>query len=504
MMPRILLGHGCVWLTLLVGSMPGREGLAAEGPARERPGATLRHGSSDGLRLAQGKVVRKKARGKRAMPKKGEAQDAALGTTQAPAAAGDSDLKFSRDIAPILVGNCIGCHNAKLRRGKFDMTSFKKLMEGAAKEKVVIPGKPDESPLVLRIKGEEKPKMPPGANRNLADVAIGKIERWVQAGAQLDAGIDENASLASIASTPQQLRNAELARMTPEARDQHVEKVGRDRWKKVSSKTTPEVTPGAHFLLFGNLPKERASAALKGMEGQYTQLRNLLSAPNSPALDWVEKVSLYVFNDRNSFVEFVRGIENREVDPEDRSTSDLKGFEPYVAVIDPHGGREEPAGSSPRKTARSKRDDSAAGTSRSLGGVLAEQFAIGCLKQAGDPPRWLTLGLGAYQASHVEPRNPYFQGLRRRAFDLCERGWTTLAPEALGGEGNSDDIRAVGFALIECMASTARPALPAFVRGMLSGQAKLDDVIQSVLMWDRSQFLEASREWVGMRYGSLR
>ena len=110
------------------------------------------------------------------------------GAAAEPAAAGDSELTFSRDIAPILVGNCIGCHNAKDKKGKFDMTTFKKLMTGAEKEKVIIPGKPDESPLVLRIKGEETPKMPPGANRNLADVAIAKIEKWVQAGARLDRG----------------------------------------------------------------------------------------------------------------------------------------------------------------------------------------------------------------------------------------------------------------------------------------------------------------------------
>ena len=303
-------------------------------------------------------------------------------TTQA----GDSELKFSRDIAPILVGNCVGCHNEKDRKGKFDMTSFKKLMAGSEEGKVIIPGKPDESHLVLRIKGVETPKMPQGANRNLADVAIAKIEEWVLAGARLDAGIDENAPLASFAPTPQQLRQSELARMTPEARDAHVEGVGRDRWKKVSSKTTPEVTPSPHFLLFGNLPKDRASATLKGMEGQYAQLRNLLSTPKAPALNWAEKVSLYVFNDRNSFVEFVRGIENREVEPEDNATSDLKVSEPYVAVIDPLGGREEPSGSSSRKTARSKRDDSGAGASRSLGGVLTEQFAVGCLKQAGSLP----------------------------------------------------------------------------------------------------------------------
>ncbi len=79
-----------------------------------------------------------------------------------------------------------------------------------------------------------------------------------------------------------------------------------------------------------------------------------------------------------------------------------------------------------------------------------------------------------------------------------------MATEALGGEGTTDDVRAVGFALIDWMASTSRPSLPAFIRGMLGGQAKLDEVIQSVLKWDRGQFLVASGQWIGMRYRSAR
>ena len=49
---------------------------------------------------------------------------------------------------------CVGCHNAKDRKGEFDMTSFKKLMAGSEAGKGIIPGKPDESHLVLRIKGK--------------------------------------------------------------------------------------------------------------------------------------------------------------------------------------------------------------------------------------------------------------------------------------------------------------------------------------------------------------
>lgn len=83
--------------------------------------------------------------------------------------ADDGRLKFSQDIAPILVANCIGCHsgdNPGVRRGKLDLTTFENLKKGSQKRKddpaVVIAGKPDESHLVLRIKGEEEPRMPQG------------------------------------------------------------------------------------------------------------------------------------------------------------------------------------------------------------------------------------------------------------------------------------------------------------------------------------------------------
>ena len=42
--------------------------------------------------------------------------------------------------------------------GNFEMTTYKMLMDGAKTEKVIEPGKPEESHLVLRIKKEEEPQ----------------------------------------------------------------------------------------------------------------------------------------------------------------------------------------------------------------------------------------------------------------------------------------------------------------------------------------------------------
>jgi hypothetical protein len=148
--------------------------------------------------------------------------------------------------------------------------------------------------------------------------------------------------MAKYAATPEQIRKAELVKMSPEDRDKAVEKVGLDRWKKGNSKTTPEVTPSPHFLLFSNLPKDRATATLKVMEREYTQLIALLSQPGVQALDWPEKASLFVYKDTNSFVELVRNVESREVEPATVGTAKFGVLQFYVAVVDPLGGKEEP------------------------------------------------------------------------------------------------------------------------------------------------------------------
>lgn len=459
------------------------------------------------IRPAQKKTAKKKARGKRAQAKEAmDGEDGAEKTDKpAPstdAAPADGVLKFSRDIAPIIVANCSGCHNPRQKRGKLDMSTFEKIMEGTPSEKIIAPGKPEESHLILRLKGEETPKMPQGANRNLSEAAIAKIEQWVKAGAVLDAGMDPKKTIASYAASPEDLRKGELAKLTPDERDKQVEKIGRERWKKASPKTDPQINTTAHFIMFSTLPKERAGAVAKALESQTAAVKGILGAPS---VEWGEKASLFVFNDLASFGEFVKTNENRESEAGDTGTARLNVPQPYVAVLDPSGGRDEPASansSAPRK-ARSKRgseDDSSGGSGeRSLAGLLTENFVIGAASKAGKPPRWVSLGLGALIASHVEKGSAYYKKIRQDAEALAQQGWQAKAQEALGDETTIDHVRAVGFAILEWLASENRALPGEFVKGMLAGGEKLDEVIQNVLNGTREDFLQKSGEYIMTR-----
>jgi mono/diheme cytochrome c family protein len=449
-------------------------------------------------------VAQKAGARKKAKPKRAAVAKAAAAMPEATKPGNGSGLMFSKDIAPIFVANCIRCHNPQQRRGKFDLTTFQALMKGADAEKVIIPGKPEESPLVLHIKGEADPKMPPG-NNNLSDEAIAKIEQWVKAGALLDAGIDPKAPLNTIAPTPEDLRRAELAKLSPAERDKRLETIGRERWKKVSSKGEPQTVTTPHFLMLSELPKDRAQHTLKELEKLHTFLGRLLVQPGGPptTLTGPEKISIYVFNNASSYAEFLRGVENREYDPSTLAHGNFSVEAPYLVALDPLAGGEDE--SLKKRPSRSKRGEESTGPERSLLGLLAEQLGVAAANQAGKTPQWLSLGLGAYLGARVEPRSPYYRRLRVETIQQMQLGWKSKAEEALGGATDNEKVRALGFSLIEWLA-TEPALLRSFVIDMLEGQERLDDAIRQV--WGpavtRENFLSVWGEWVAARYGGGR
>jgi WD40 repeat protein len=107
---------------------------------------------------------------------------AAVGTgLSAQPAAPPAPPDFANDVVPIIEGQCLRCHNAAKVEGGLLLESHEDLMRGGDSGSPVVPGKPDESPLVLQLEGKAKPKMPP--KRDLAPEEIAVLRAWVAAGA---------------------------------------------------------------------------------------------------------------------------------------------------------------------------------------------------------------------------------------------------------------------------------------------------------------------------------
>jgi WD domain, G-beta repeat/Planctomycete cytochrome C len=112
---------------------------------------------------------------------------------QAPA---PKPVSFINDIAPLLKENCIGCHDAKKRKGKLDMSSYASFRKGGGHEDPVSPGKTDESYILSVLTATDKSRMPPKeAGDALPADKIALVKRWINEGATLDSGVAPDADL---------------------------------------------------------------------------------------------------------------------------------------------------------------------------------------------------------------------------------------------------------------------------------------------------------------------
>ncbi len=94
---------------------------------------------------------------------------------------------FFKEVAPLFVEHCLGCHNPKKAESKYDMTTFDRLIKGGQVGEgfTVVPEKPEESYLVELLAEDAEPRMPYKLEP-LPKESVDVIERWIAAGAKYD------------------------------------------------------------------------------------------------------------------------------------------------------------------------------------------------------------------------------------------------------------------------------------------------------------------------------
>ena len=106
-------------------------------------------------------------------------------TSGSPASAPPSDAvreHFETRVRPLLATHCYECHSKqseKLRAG-LRLDSRTAILEGGESGAVLVPGRPEESPLMAAVR-HETVAMPPSAK--LSDEQIADLERWIREGA---------------------------------------------------------------------------------------------------------------------------------------------------------------------------------------------------------------------------------------------------------------------------------------------------------------------------------
>ena len=99
----------------------------------------------------------------------------------APADSESTGVVFA-DVDTVFRNNCTNCHTGTNPPKGLSLSSYQDVMKGSKDHPVVIPGKPEASELIKRVKGESTPQMPMGGSA-LSDSDIRTLEKWIHAGA---------------------------------------------------------------------------------------------------------------------------------------------------------------------------------------------------------------------------------------------------------------------------------------------------------------------------------
>ncbi len=90
------------------------------------------------------------------------------------------DEQFEKVIRPLLVEKCLGCHGEKKPKGDLRLDSLAGMLKGGESGPAIVPGKPEQSLLVIAVRHNEQLKMP---KDKLPAADIAALAAWVKAGA---------------------------------------------------------------------------------------------------------------------------------------------------------------------------------------------------------------------------------------------------------------------------------------------------------------------------------
>lgn len=403
-----------------------------------------------------------------------------LGT--APSKANDAEssppggVSFVKDVAPIFARNCQGCHGANNPRSKFSLVTFNNLMKGGEKgNDDIMPGKPDESRLVLMLKGDEEPRMPL-RGRKLRNDLIEKIETWVTQGAKFDGApkFTPNSTLADIVPSPEEELKMKVAAMSePELLELHKEKA-KEHWAAGNPSKTPAMAETDHFIVMGTLPQNELDQAGQWAENAVKDLGRMFGKSPKDAI-WKGKLTIHLFADRHEYTEHAMVVENRDV-PRDILGHQFKMIETSYAAV-------------PKPV-----DDSRA----SLKGLVVEQVAAAYLSALGETPSWFNIGVGRFLAARSDPKAEIYREYRQQVREAATEGDPVAA---LFDDKGSGDPASLGFGLVDFLVTQRQGEkglsnLAAELRKKTAG----DKAIQAVYGIDRKALAGAWGQFAIKRY----
>ncbi|HTQ39713.1 MAG TPA: c-type cytochrome domain-containing protein [Pirellulales bacterium] len=340
-------------------------------------------------------------------------------------ATGRETVQFSKDIAPVLVENCFGCHTGPGPTGNFQMARFTDMIRGGQSGNPWVPMQPADSLLIKKLKGTAGNRMPQPKNKPpLPDDVIAKFEKWIAEGATFDGG-DPNQSTLRLAA----LTRAKIA--TPEELASDRLTAAKHMWRLTDPKDPSTTKQTKNLLIVSNLPEGELQEVAQTAEQQVAAVTRLLHAPADQPLVR-GGITLFVFPGRYDYSEFGRMVEGRAYPKDWRGHWKYDTVDAYAALVPPVDSGDY-----------------------SLAGMIQQQLAaIYLASLAGNPPDWFSEGSGRVLASRVDFKSERVRNWNDRLKELAAASkLETFVTHGLPPDDN--DIAAYGF-MKEAMANAGK------------------------------------------------
>jgi mono/diheme cytochrome c family protein len=308
--------------------------------------------------------------------------------------AGAEGPSFGRDVAAVIAKSCTGCHGTNNPRANFSLANFERLLRGGDSGPPIVPGKPADSLLIKKLKGQAGAQMPLNLPALPADT-IAAIEAWIAAGAKFD-GPSTTAPVERVAAF------VKAATSTHEELSEERQQIAATNWKLALPGIDSNSVSSENFHLVGNVDEATLDELGKTAEAIAPQIAEILGAPaDEPLIKG--RLTLFAFPQRYDYSEFGQMVEKRKLPPQWYGHWNYDGIDAYGALV----------------PSRSEQYSSEA--------LIAQQLA-GVYVASRGTPRWFAEGAARVVTSRVAKDDPRV------------KAWDESLPSAFAAMRAADDF----------------------------------------------------------------
>lgn len=243
-------------------------------------------------------------------------------------------ISFTREIAPLLMDQCVQCHQPDDRSGGLSAASFASLQRGGQNGVAWEPGKGSDSLLIRKLLGTADGQRMPLDGEPFSNETVTMIREWIDAGARYDGG-DPAESLEELLAN-QRLLSASASELNSERRAKALE-----HWSLAFPHQAPQTADSAHFFVVGAGSVEQLAQYAQQLEAAKERLERLVGW-ESDAKAKPARVTVFVLTQLYDASEFARMVEQRMLPrPLPEAFWKAGGTDAYLVIRWPEGGESD-------------------------------------------------------------------------------------------------------------------------------------------------------------------